>query len=97
VLIIIINNISYNNYSNDCSNNHSNISDNLYCNITLNTWNYFLPSFILQKKAIWENLPSKKGNNCNNNNLHADDFKFCHDYAKDLQFCQNLATYFKLR
>jgi hypothetical protein len=74
-----------------------NISNNLYCNITLNIWNYFLPSFILQKKAIWENLRSEKGNNCNNNNLCANDFKFCHNYAQDLQFCQIYATNFKLR
>ncbi len=70
--------------------NHNNIycdiSNKFYCNITLNIWNYFLPSFISKKKAIWENLPSEKGNNCNNNNVHVHDFKFCPNCAKDLQF-----------
>lgn len=36
MLLLIINYIYYDNYSNDCSNNDCNISDNLYCNITLN-------------------------------------------------------------
>ncbi len=56
-----------------------------------------LQTFIFFKKAIWENLHSKKGNNCNNNNLHVPDFKFCPNCAKDLRFCQIYATDFKLR